>query len=840
MGVLARGSVTDRPWGMTLGALGLRGLSGQLTLAGQYRVAFEQGVVVGAYSPLANDAAVRLALTGNLITSSQVSDITRRIAAAPLRDEVEVLAEACRLGPDHAQRLRRRLVAQRAARTFAIDAGEFVVEDQVSIAVVPGSELDVRTIVFLGARNNLSEDRLASELAQLGVWFKLKPEAVADLPQYGFTEDEKPLLQLLVQGANLSDLEYANASLGARVVRAVTYSLAVCGACETSATAGPAIQRAPSTTAPPQSAPRAMHPTVPPQTQLRGATPAPTTPPETKQHKTAPLGSRSPAAGSNPPASHAAGSTPPANQSAAGSTPPANQPATGPVPTRGTTVAPATSRAPTRPQPPTPDGLEPPTVRNPAFARTMTPGEPTPTVRRSDPNLGNTAYTVPGRTPSNPPYAQPSSTNPPPSSSAPSYSQPTTFGVDPATGRVPLPEQDPAFGRTPTPNDLTMGRVPTPTQAPVGPRTITQSSGVPREADAGNSSGANARTGSFQAARDRSPSGGVNANDRSPSGGVPRAGTATSRPGSQTGLPPMSRTRTNNTGPRATTDGVARARTSSSQSMRAFSTQAPPTRAPTPAKLAKPAGMRRPKQSTAATMEIDALLQKKIPMLDNGVDYFTLFGLPIGASADDVRSTYFMLARKLHPDRLAAIGIDDDDRQAQRLMACINEAFTVLNDPARREEYLSILNRGGEAAVRAEEQKADELAMKVMRAEEEFRQGEMALRREQIAQAVTHFQMAVELQPNESEYQAMLAWAQFAAATDKNSVASQTRKALVRAAEANSESPTAHFYLGRVERMLGREKEALYCFYQVLRVKPNHSEARSEARILEQRLKARK
>src|SRR5574338_565917 len=163
MGVLARGSVADRPWGMTLGALGLRGLSGQLTLAAdgkQYCVAFEQGVVIGAYSPVANDAAVRVALTGNLITSSQVGDIMRRLAAAPDRDEVDVLAEACRLQPEQAQRLRRRLIAQRAARTFSIEQGDFVVEDELAIPVVPGAELDVRTIVYLGARNNLGDERL--------------------------------------------------------------------------------------------------------------------------------------------------------------------------------------------------------------------------------------------------------------------------------------------------------------------------------------------------------------------------------------------------------------------------------------------------------------------------------------------------------------------------------------------------------------------------------------------------------------------------------------------------------------------------------------------------------
>src|SRR5512135_1236861 len=167
MAELARGSVSDRPWGLTFATLGLRGLTGQLNLFADgkaYCVAFSQGVIVGASSPLANDAAIRVALTANLVSPGQANDLTRRMAAAAGRDEVEVLAELARLGPDHAQRLRRRLVAQRAARTFSIEHGDFTVEDRVTVPVVAGSEVDVRTIVYLGARTNVSEQRLVQEL----------------------------------------------------------------------------------------------------------------------------------------------------------------------------------------------------------------------------------------------------------------------------------------------------------------------------------------------------------------------------------------------------------------------------------------------------------------------------------------------------------------------------------------------------------------------------------------------------------------------------------------------------------------------------------------------------
>src|SRR5262245_38021154 len=261
MAELARGSVLDRPWGRTFATLALRGVTGQLTLVADgkhFLVAFEGGAVVAAASPLASDAAVRVALTGHLISSSQVPEISRRQAAAPDRDEIAVIAELARLGPEHALRLRRRVVAQRAARTFAVNQGEFVVTDTTDLAILPGCELDLRAVVYMGVRTNMAEQRLADELAQLGAWFRLKPSVDDDLPQFGFGDVEQPVLERLRDGGTLADLEdFAASFVDARTVRSVVYALAACNACEIehAQRGAPAV---PTAVTPPPSAPVAV------------------------------------------------------------------------------------------------------------------------------------------------------------------------------------------------------------------------------------------------------------------------------------------------------------------------------------------------------------------------------------------------------------------------------------------------------------------------------------------------------------------------------------------------------------------------------------------------------
>jgi curved DNA-binding protein CbpA len=231
---------------------------------------------------------------------------------------------------------------------------------------------------------------------------------------------------------------------------------------------------------------------------------------------------------------------------------------------------------------------------------------------------------------------------------------------------------------------------------------------------------------------------------------------------------------------------------------------------------------------------IRTLIRDRLALLDKGADHFALLGVPLDAPADKVRGAYFELARQLHPDRLTAVGITDEARDAQRLFAQINGAFAVLSNAKRRHDYVHALHSGSPDE-RARQEKLEGEAMKLFGAEEAFRKGEMALRRGQLEAAVGEFSKAIELNPEEGEHHALWAWATWCAAPDKVAVAGTARKALDKAIALSPKSAAPHLYLGRIARHAGRDAEAMEHLQRALQLQPGHTEAASELRVLESR-----
>jgi curved DNA-binding protein CbpA len=68
------------------------------------------------------------------------------------------------------------------------------------------------------------------------------------------------------------------------------------------------------------------------------------------------------------------------------------------------------------------------------------------------------------------------------------------------------------------------------------------------------------------------------------------------------------------------------------------------------------------------------------------LDYYGLLEVSNDASASDIKKNFYRLAREFHPDRNLYLPVDMKDK-LHEIFTSMNEAYKVLGDPGKREEY---------------------------------------------------------------------------------------------------------------------------------------------------------
>jgi curved DNA-binding protein CbpA len=257
----------------------------------------------------------------------------------------------------------------------------------------------------------------------------------------------------------------------------------------------------------------------------------------------------------------------------------------------------------------------------------------------------------------------------------------------------------------------------------------------------------------------------------------------------------------------------------------------PPTPPSTTPPIARPASAPEPGLR-------DAIL-KKFKDVEAGADLFTVLELPVTCSGADVKAAYFRLAKTFHPDRAAGLKVEDLRPQIERVFARMSEAFATLGDDAKRAEYRKIQAAGGEEAVRKKELEEEARAMKILEAEEHFRLGEMALRRNQFAVALDEFKKALAKNPDEPEHHAMVAWATWMNTSDKTAALQPVKQMFARALELNDKCVPAYFYLGHIYNFQQDYPRAIAQFKRALQLRPGFTDAEREIRLLEMRQRGR-
>ncbi len=188
----------------------------------------------------------------------------------------------------------------------------------------------------------------------------------------------------------------------------------------------------------------------------------------------------------------------------------------------------------------------------------------------------------------------------------------------------------------------------------------------------------------------------------------------------------------------------------------------------------------------------DEVLEKHSRLKE--ITFYELLGVERDAPHAKIKRAYISAAKRLHPDALSRLGLDEVKREANEVFAEIAKAHTTLLDEKQRQIYDASLD--GHTAVDANQ---------VAQAEALYRKGEILLRAGNFKGALEFLEAAIKLWPEESDYQSAYGWTLHR----KNPPESErAREHLEKAIALTSDNAEAHQRLGLVLKALGENAPA--------------------------------
>jgi len=245
-----------------------------------------------------------------------------------------------------------------------------------------------------------------------------------------------------------------------------------------------------------------------------------------------------------------------------------------------------------------------------------------------------------------------------------------------------------------------------------------------------------------------------------------------------------------------------------------------PTRPSQEARAPRPTGLQ------AAISGDHAQLIRKAHERIQGQSHFEVLELGRNCSPELVREAYFKLAKIYHPDRCAALGLQDVIPLAQEVFRRINEAHTVLTNLDARKAY--------EEELDGKDRKGEVVA--ALEAEFIFQKGLVFFRKKNYAEALTHFQQSYKQNQKEGEHLAWVAWTMFNdPRNNREKILPKCKELLLKSIKLSPQNPTCHYYLGEIYLALGDAKRAKTCFSRVVELQEHHVEANRHLRIMQMR-----
>ena len=231
---------------------------------------------------------------------------------------------------------------------------------------------------------------------------------------------------------------------------------------------------------------------------------------------------------------------------------------------------------------------------------------------------------------------------------------------------------------------------------------------------------------------------------------------------------------------------------------------------------------------SAAARELELLVDKRKGSIDSD-DLFTVLGLPRTATTEQIKTAYLEGARRYHPDRLAALGLQRLREDVEKIFRRVSEAQSTLLDETRRAEYLAALDKPTPSA---EDAAAHQTVLAALEAEVVFRRGQTLLRRNDLPAALKDFVAALTSAPTEGEHVVYAAWTRHC--LDQLGLP-ETRAEIQRGLKLSPRCASGFYFLGMLYKEEGSFDAAMVEFKRAVALDERQFDAAQEIRILELR-----
>lgn len=201
-------------------------------------------------------------------------------------------------------------------------------------------------------------------------------------------------------------------------------------------------------------------------------------------------------------------------------------------------------------------------------------------------------------------------------------------------------------------------------------------------------------------------------------------------------------------------------------------------------------------------------------------DHYAVLGVKSDASDDDVRKSYYRLARLFHPDRFGKDLAGKERELVEDLFGRISDAFATLSSEERRQDYDQRLKSGAIAAEKEAEKPVDKRDL----ARTSFEKGKALVSMGDRSRALAFFEHAAETDPESWDYRIALAKLLMSESRLRKRAEGQLQAAIA----IDQSKAEAYLLLGQVYKLGGVKSRALEQFREGLRWDPGNSALQKE------------